>query len=62
MPLTQLGRWTVVYTIVGLEVAAGGVCYYYWRRMNSSQGAYVHVLPDLCCLLYISVVVMNHNM
>lgn len=39
MPLTRLGKWTVVYGIVGLEVVAGGVYYYYWRRMNSSQGA-----------------------
>lgn len=38
MPLTRFGKWTVVYGIVGLEVVAGGVFYYYWRRMNSSQG------------------------
>lgn len=47
MPLTQLGKWAVLYSIVGLEVAAGGVCYYYWRRMNTSQGAVIPTMANL---------------
>ena len=60
MPLTQLGKWTVLYSIVGLEVAAGGVCYYYWRRMNTSQGAVIPTMVNLAMVILYARVHIHH--
>ena len=39
MPLTRAGRWTVIYALVGVELAAFGGVYYIWNGLNRSQGA-----------------------
>ena len=39
MPLTRAGKWTVIYALVGVELAAFGGVYYIWNGLNRSQGA-----------------------
>ena len=37
MPLTKVGKWTVLYGIVVAEVAALTGAYYVWHNMNTDQ-------------------------
>ncbi len=37
MPLTRVGKWTVLYGIVAVEVAAVTATYYVWHNMNVDQ-------------------------
>lgn len=43
MPLTTVGKWTVLYGIVAIEVAAITGTYYVWHNMNVDQGLQVVV-------------------
>ena len=40
MPLTKIGKWSVLGTVLVLEVAAAGASYVVWTRCNNSQGNY----------------------
>ena len=44
MPLTRVGKWSVIYGIVAVEVAVLMGSYRVWHKMNISQGKKTPIL------------------
>lgn len=55
MPLTGVGKWTLVYGLVAAEVAAIGGAYYTWRGLNRSQGSISLPTCKFSCTITMSV-------
>lgn len=41
MPLTTVGKWTVLYTVVAVELAALAATWRLWDNLNRRPGSYM---------------------